>query len=79
MPLAAALWLVVFVIFIFIFFRSLSVFKADKRIYTALGSIPKFVFHQVIALGKAKKANSFSVATRHSHQSSINDLHTREK
>ncbi|WP_244862648.1 glycosyltransferase family 2 protein [Pedobacter heparinus] len=61
-------------IFVFTFMKSLSHFKADRRIYQSLKRIPIFIFFQVQALLKAKKANKLSVATKHDHNTTINDL-----
>ena len=60
--------------FVLIFLKSLSYFKADKLIYQSLRSIPKFIFFQILALLKARKANEFSVATKHDQDSAISDL-----
>ncbi|MDN3585402.1 glycosyltransferase [Pedobacter aquatilis] len=74
MPLAIIAWILSGLVFIFIFYKSLANFNADKRIYDSLKSVPKFVFFQVLALIKANKANQISVATKHDQQSSINDI-----
>lgn len=74
MPAAAVVWFLAAISFVLIFYKSLASFKADSRIYQSLRSAPKFVFFQVLALFKAKKANELSVATKHEHDSSITDL-----
>lgn len=67
-------WITALVAFGFIFRKALRHFNADKRIYRALLSAPYFVFHQVIALFNARRANELSVATKHEQQVDINDL-----
>lgn len=59
------------ILFLFVFFRSLFFFTADKSIYRALISIPKFVLLQIFALVNAKRANKLSVATRHDRTNAI--------
>lgn len=59
------IWLLGFACFISSFFISLFNSETDKRIYSSLINIPKFIFYQIISLMKAKKANKISVATRH--------------
>lgn len=73
-PAAALVWSVGFLLFVTGFMIALWSSDTDKRIYTALRHIPKFVFHQVIALLKAKKANKISVATRHVNESKNDTL-----
>lgn len=58
-------WIIGFVFFISSFLLALSKSKADKRIYTALKGIPKFMFYQVLSLSKIRSANKISVATKH--------------
>lgn len=65
---AAFVWLLLFLLFIYIFFCSLSYFKADKKIYRSLINIPKFIYYQVVALLKIRKANKISVATEHFYE-----------
>lgn len=60
--------------FVFVFFKSLSFYKADDLIYQSLKSIHKFIFYQIIALIKAKRANEISVATEHDQDSDIKKL-----
>ena len=74
MPAAAAIWFLAAVIFMLMFYKSLTYFKADQRIYDSLKSVPKFMFFQVLALVKAKKANELSVATKHDQDANISDL-----
>jgi cellulose synthase/poly-beta-1,6-N-acetylglucosamine synthase-like glycosyltransferase len=54
--------------FIWIFFKALYYFKANKLIYQSLRSIPKFIFFQILALFKARRANELSIATRHEQE-----------
>jgi cellulose synthase/poly-beta-1,6-N-acetylglucosamine synthase-like glycosyltransferase len=74
MPLASLIWFVSAMTFMMMFYKSLKYFKADTRIYDSLKSVPKFMFFQVLALVKAKKANELSVATKHDQDANINDL-----
>jgi len=64
---AVVLWLLSFVLFIAGFFIALAHAKADAGIYRALIGIPRFVFYQVLSLTKVKRANKYSVATKHYH------------
>jgi cellulose synthase/poly-beta-1,6-N-acetylglucosamine synthase-like glycosyltransferase len=74
MPVASLVWFVSAITFMIMFYKSLQYFKADDRIYDSLKSVPKFMFFQVLALVKAKKANELSVATKHDQDANINDL-----
>lgn len=58
-------WLLGFFCFILSFFIALKASKADKKIYASLVNIPKFVFFQLLSLGKVRVANKVSVATKH--------------
>ncbi|MGC4233794.1 MAG: glycosyltransferase [Niabella sp.] len=58
-------WLIALFLFFYTFRASLVYFKADQNIYKSLLQAPKFIFFQVIALLKARKANKLSVATKH--------------
>ena len=64
-------WFVItsFIAFITIFYQALMYFQADVRILKSLIGYPKFFFFQVLALLKARKANTLSVATKHENQS----------
>ena len=64
-PLLALLWLVGLGLFVVGFILALRHSEADPRIYASLSSIPRFVFYQITALLKVRKANRVSVATRH--------------
>lgn len=65
MPLMSLYWLLTAVIFIAIFFTALNYFTANKKIYNSLIHAPKFVFYQILAFLKVRKANKMSVATEH--------------
>lgn len=58
-------WGIAFVLFFIIVFQALSHFKADEKIYHSLRNAPKFIYFQILALLKVRKANKISVATRH--------------
>ncbi|MEO6548036.1 MAG: glycosyltransferase family 2 protein [Ferruginibacter sp.] len=70
-PIVAALWLLGILLFIAGFFIALSHAETDQRIYRSLSNIPKFIFYQVKSLIKTRKANSYSVATRHIYTEDI--------
>ena len=60
------IWIIGFISFISSFFIALFNSETDKRIYASLINIPKFIFFQILSLTKIRKANSISVATKHS-------------
>jgi len=64
-PLVAIVWLVGLLLFVFGFGLSLVLSDTDRRIYSSLTKVPQFVFYQLAALLKVRKANKISVATRH--------------
>ncbi len=65
LPIMAVYWLLMGLIFAAIFFISLKYFKAAPVIYSSLKYAPKFVFYQILAFLKIRKANKISVATEH--------------
>lgn len=67
-PVAAIVWLCGIALFITGFMLSLIYSGTDKSIYHSLISIPKFIFFQVLSLTKIARANKYSVATQHFHQ-----------
>ncbi|WP_345229933.1 glycosyltransferase [Olivibacter ginsenosidimutans] len=68
LPSASLIYVAALILFIINFYVALVHFKANRSIYRALLSAPKFVFIQFMALFKVKKANKLSVATRHFQQ-----------
>ena len=68
------LWIAAWAGFMMISLKSLHHFQADVRIYQALWRAPIFIFHQVVALFRAKQANELSVATKHEQRSVISDV-----
>ncbi len=64
-PALSLLWLVGLAAFGLGFGLALRRSGADARIYGALAQIPRFVYYQIAALLKVRKANRYSVATRH--------------
>lgn len=64
-PAMAYLWIMGLLVFVAGFCIALWNSKVDPRIYRSLAHIPKFVFYQVASLLKVRKANSHSVATKH--------------
>lgn len=77
LKLFALVWVLLFVGFLYVFIQALKHFEADPRIYRSLRSYPRFFYFQVLALLKANKANKLSVATKHEHSSTIEDIETR--
>lgn len=73
-PVMVFVWIAAALSFVYTFYKSLIYFNADRRIYSSLKSVPKFLFFQILALFKANRANKISVATKHDQQSSINDI-----
>jgi cellulose synthase/poly-beta-1,6-N-acetylglucosamine synthase-like glycosyltransferase len=48
--------------------------KAEAKIYKALIGIPLFMYYQILSLLKIRKANQISVATKHYHNKTIEEL-----
>ncbi|GAC1418076.1 MAG: glycosyltransferase family 2 protein [Flavisolibacter sp.] len=67
-------WIVGFILFILSFIIALLSFKADKKIYSSLLNIPTFMFYQILSLFKVRKANQYSVATKHFHNKKIDEV-----
>lgn len=67
-PSGALLWAIALFLFVSGFALALVKSNTDKRIYKSLAGIPKFMFFQVLSLTKIRKANKYSVATRHSYR-----------
>jgi len=74
MPYMVWYWVATLAAFGFVLWKALRHFNADRRIYRALLSAPYFVYHQIIALLNARRANKLSVATKHEEQVEITDL-----
>jgi cellulose synthase/poly-beta-1,6-N-acetylglucosamine synthase-like glycosyltransferase len=70
-PLFSIYWILGAIVFIVSVFSALKYFKADKRIYSSLKNVHKFMFYQVLALLKVRKANKISVATEHYYKEEI--------
>lgn len=64
-PIMALYWVLMSTIFVVMFFISLKYFKAAAIIYKSLKYAPKFIFYQILAFLKIRKANKISVATEH--------------
>ena len=73
-PASSVMWLVSFMTFITGFYVALRKSSTDKRIYNSLVNIPNFMFYQIVSLLKSRKANKTSVATKHYHTHSIDDI-----
>lgn len=71
MPVFAIYWVIAVLIFFTFVFKSLAYFKADEKIYKSLKNAPKFIYFQILALLKVRKANQISVATEHYHEEKI--------
>lgn len=68
-PFTTLIWATGLLCFVLSFFIALLNSDTDKRIYSSLINIPKFVFFQVISLLKVRNANKQSIATKHLHHS----------
>jgi hypothetical protein len=75
----AAVWAVSFLVFVLGFILALQSSHTDKRIYKSLQNIPIFMFYQLVSLYNSRRANKRSVATRHFHEKSINDLMKKDE
>ncbi len=73
-PAAALIWLGSFVLFLVGFLIPVVHTGTDRRVYKALLKIPVFMFYQVLSLLKVKRANSYSVATQHFHNRTIEEI-----
>ncbi|WP_069659961.1 glycosyltransferase [Arcticibacter eurypsychrophilus] len=73
-PVSSLIWLVAFILFVLGFYIALQKSSTDKRIYNSLVNIPNFMFYQIVSLMKSRKANKTSVATKHYHTHSIDDI-----
>ena len=71
MPLFALYWIAAIAVFFTFVFRALSHFKADEKIYRSLKNAPLFIYFQLLALLKVRKANKISVATEHYYEEKI--------
>lgn len=73
-PAMSLIWLSGLLLFVGGFILALLRSHTDKRIYSSLGNIPKFMFYQVLSLLRVRKANKHSVATKHyGHETNITD------
>lgn len=64
-PVVSVIWFSGILLFITGFMIALRKSDTDQRIYQSLPNIPKFMFYQLLSLLKTRKANKYSVATRH--------------
>jgi len=64
-PMVSVIWFISILLFTISFLIALRKSDTDHRVYNSLPNIPKFIFYQVLALLKIRKANRYSVATRH--------------
>ena len=64
-PMVSVIWFISILLFTISFLIALRKSDTDQRIYNSLPNIPKFIFYQVLALLKIRKANEYSVATQH--------------
>lgn len=67
-PVLSLVWLLGLILFVAGFAIALGHSNTDRRIYQSLVNAPKFMFYQVISLLKSRKANKYSVATSHYHE-----------
>ncbi|MGZ3837356.1 MAG: glycosyltransferase [Flavisolibacter sp.] len=73
-PVLVFAWMGAFLLFFAGLFIALVQSRADARIYRSLTGIPLFMFYQVLSLLKVRRANKISVATRHYHTRTIEEL-----
>ncbi len=73
-PVVALVWLGAIALFAAGFVLALRKSHTDQRIYSSLPNIPKFMFYQVLSLLKIRKANKYSVATRHFYNKSSESM-----
>ena len=71
-PAVTLLWVGGLVLFVLGFLLALGQSGTDRRIYAALYQIPRFMFYQLSALFKVRRANKISVATRHGNPEQSN-------
>lgn len=71
-PWMLTFWMCCFIVFFITVFKALAYFKADQKIYNSLENAPKFIYYQILALMKARRANQISVATEHYHKENSN-------
>lgn len=64
-PIGAWVWAGAFACFVGAFLIALAVSPTDRRIYRALGGIPKFMALQMLSLVRVRRASKVSVATKH--------------
>jgi len=76
---AVLIWLAGFVCFVGGFILALRKSHTDERIYRSLKNIPIFIYYQLISLYNSRSANKRSVATRHYHEKSINDMDAKNE
>lgn len=67
-------WIAALILFCFSFLIALIHSKVEAKFYKALAGIPLFMYYQVLSLLKIKKANQISVATKHYHNKTIEEL-----
>ncbi|ADY51605.1 cell wall biogenesis glycosyltransferase-like protein [Pseudopedobacter saltans DSM 12145] len=68
------LWSSALIVFVIGFALALLFSETDKKIYSSLIGIPKFVFLQIISLIKSRNANKHSVATQHYHTKNLEEI-----
>lgn len=73
-PALSLVWLLGLIVFAGGFAVALRHSNTDRRIYQSLMNAPKFIFYQVLALLKVRKANKYSVATSHYQESNYDYL-----
>ena len=73
-PVISLVWLGGMALFVAGFVLALRRSHTDARIYQSLPNIPKFMFYQVLSLMKIRKANKYSVATRHFYNKSSESI-----
>ena len=73
-PWFLLLWGLAISVFIGTFLIALNYFNADRAVVNALFKVPQFVFYQIKALFKSRRANKLSVATAHYYDAKTSDI-----
>lgn len=73
-PIFSVIWISIILIFFISFFAIIFIYAEDHRITKSIFHIPKFVYRQVMALMKIRKANKSFLKTEHKQVLYIKDV-----
>jgi len=65
-PLMSLFWAISLLLFVLGFYIALKHYPTDRKIYSSLINIPKFMYFQLVSLIHSRNANKRSIATKHS-------------